>query len=470
VSWNRRELLGGLGSATAALILGCHLPQRDMAKPIAPSDAVRAWLRDAVAWLAPAFPEVHALAVSRRRITASLDALGSGVARSRFDGVVLSVRDKTGRREQMSSELSATGVSRAVLSLVGTTKASAGLGFGGAPVIVRPKLAGDPAALEDRDLIRRLDPIAADLASSRIIYAAALLDIDDATTWSVAPDHDREQRVVRVRRIATRVAWNGTRPVVGEATRAWVGGVDAGALSPRELHRAALDATELMTPGAFADGEHELLLEPSVAAAAVDAAVRALFTARALRRPEVAGRPPASPLISLVDDPTAPGAYGGYAFDDAGSLAAPLALVEAGKVTGALGAGRERRPGHVGPLAAMPSHLRLVPGGGDPEAMLATGFVLEGGGAAVVDASSDRITLGVARARERAAGAATGRVYADVELVGSLSALLASVSELSAPTATFGMREELEGEPTWRSIEVPWLRLRGTVRARRRPA
>lgn len=470
MSWNRRELLGGLGTVTAALILGCHLPQFEVAKARAPSDSVRAWLRDAVSWLAPQFPEVSALAVSRRRTTATLDALGSGVARSRFDGVVLSVRDRTGRREQMSSELTESGVARAVLSLIGTTQTAARLGFGGAPMIVRPALAGDPAALEDRALIKRLDAIAGDLASSRIIYAAALLDIDDATTWSVGPEHDREQRLVRVRRTATRVAWNGTRPVVGEASHAWTGGIDEAVLSPAELRRAAVDATELMTPGAFADGEHDLLLAPSVAAAAIDAAVRALLTARAQRRPEVAGRPPVSPLITLVDDPTAPGAYGGFAFDDAGTLAAPLALVDAGRIVGTLGAGRERRPGHVGSLAAMPSHLRLAPGAGDPRAMLATGFVLEGGGTATVDPSSDRIALAIARARERTQGAATGRVYADVELVGSLSALLASVTELSAETGTFGMRDEVEGEPTWRSIEAPWLRLRGTVRARRRLA
>ena len=470
MSWNRRELLGGLGTATAALILGCHLPKAQVQQAVAPSDAVRAWLRAAVAWLAPTFPDVHALAVTRRRTTAAIDALGSGVSRSRFDGVVISVRDKAGRRELMSSDLTEAGVARVVLLLLGTVKTAAKLGFGGAPVIGAPKLAGDPSVLDDRELLRRLDGLATDVASSRIIYAAGLLDIDDATTWSVSPEHDREQRVVRVRRTATRVAWNGTRPVVGEATSAWAGGVDDGALSPVELRRAAIDATELMTPGAFEDGVHDLLLEPSVAAAAIDAAVRALFTPRAQRRPEVANRPAVSSLLTLVDDPTVRGAYGGYAFDDAGAPAAPLALVDGGRFVSALGPGRERRPGHVGPLAAMPSHLRLAPGTGDPLAMLATGFALEGGTSAVVDPTSDRLVLGVARAREMSGGAATGRVFADVELVGSLSALLASVSELSAPTRTIGLRDEVDGEPTWRSIEAPWLRVRGTVRARRRPA
>ena len=55
----------------------------------------------------------------------------------------------------------------------------------------------------------------------------AAVDVDDAQVWSVsaAPGpgagKDREQRLVRVRRSVTRVAWNGTRPVVAEAARGW---------------------------------------------------------------------------------------------------------------------------------------------------------------------------------------------------------------------------------------------------------
>jgi len=50
-----------------------------------------------------------------------------------------------------------------------------------------------------------------------------MIDIDDATVWSVAQGRDLEQRLVRVRRSITRVAWNGTRPIVSEASRGWTG-------------------------------------------------------------------------------------------------------------------------------------------------------------------------------------------------------------------------------------------------------
>ncbi len=468
MSWNRREVLGGLGIASASLILGCHFGQQEVVRaPLAPSAAIRGWLREAIGWLAPAFATVHALAVSRHRTTAAIDSLGSGVAHHRFDGVVLSVRDKSGRREQISSDLSEAGVARAVLLLAGTVKSPARPSFGGAAKVYAPKLAGDPRVLEDRALLARITTNEA--TSSRIIYAAGLLDIDDTTTWSVAPDHDREQRIVRVRRTATRVAWNGTRPVVGERTIAWAGGIDDRALSLADLHAASLGATELMTPGGFPDGEHELLLDPSSAAALVDALARTLFTSDAQHRPEIAMRAPIrAPLISLVDDPTARGAYGGFAFDDTGAVAAPIPLIAA--TPGTLGAGRERRPGGVGPLAAMPSHLRLEPGQGDPLKMLDDGFALESGGRVIFDPVADRVTITVARARELAKGATTGRVFADVELVGSLSALLASVSALSHEAHVTGIRDEVDGEPTWRSIETPWLRCRGTVRARRRSA
>ena len=464
VSWNRREVLGGLGIASASLLLGCHLPQPVETKPLAPSDAIRGWLRDAVGWLAPGFASVHALAVTRRRTVAAIDGLGSGVSRSRFDGVVLSVRDKAGRREQITSDLTQAGVGRAILLLAGTTNRAARLSFGGAPVIVAPKLKGDPRLLDDRALIARV--ITTDTTTSRIVYTAGLLEIDDTTTWSIAPDHDREQRIVRVRRTATRVAWNGTRPVVGESSIAWAGGIDDRVLTLAELHAATLGATELMTPGSFPEGERELLLDPSVTAAAVDAMARTLFTAEAQRRPELARRSAiVAPMLELVDDPTTPHAYGGFAFDDAGALAAPVTLL--GRTSSTLGAGRERRPGGVGRLAAMPSHLRLGASDGDPGNMLIDGFALEGGGRVVLDPSSDRIAISVARARELASGATTGRVFADVELVGTLTGLLASTSGLSRETRAFGLREDIDGEPTWRSIETPWLRCRGSVRTRK---
>jgi TldD protein len=183
-------------------------------------------------------------------------------------------------------------------------------------------------------------------------------------------------------------------------------------------------------------------------------------------------------VLNIVDDPGAPAAYGGFQFDDEGQRAVAVTLVDHGVVAGRLSdragvaaglaplAGRGRRPGHVGRVEPMPSHLRLLPGTSALD--LDDGFLLEGGVRATVDPSSDRAVIAVQRAREVRGGKRTGRIYADVELVGELATLLTSITEASQATETIGMRDEVDGQPRWRSIEAPWLRGKGLVRARRR--
>jgi hypothetical protein len=465
VTWNRREVLAALGVGAAHALLACTGSPPPLARPAIDPGEVRTWLRDAVARLhAAGFTHAHALAVTRRRTRAAIDALGAGVARARTDGVVLA----TGSAEQVTSELSRAGVLAAVRALTGTLHAPARLDFGPPPART-----AEPKQLADYELIDRVAALAArdQNLSSRIVYAAALIDVDDAHVWAVGPGHDREQRIVRIKRTITRVAWNGTRPVISEASRAWAGsGVDERDLSDAEIAAARDHALALMTPAAFPDGEHAITLEPSVVAALVDAAVRTLLTTGAARRPEVArrlavGRSVAAPLLTLVDDPAAKASYGGYAFDDLGAPAAATTLLDRGQVVGVLAP--HRRPGHIGPLEAAPSHLRLA--AGTAGVQLDAGFQLEGGMTAVVDPASDHVVVAAARARELTGGTRTGRIYADIELVGELGPLLASVNAVGNETDSFGLRDERDGLPRFRSIEAPWLRARGTLRARRRP-
>jgi predicted Zn-dependent protease len=296
---------------------------------------------------------------------------------------------------------------------------------------------------------------------------------------------------VRIRQAATRAAWNGTRPVVREIEHAWSGWLDDQPLTPDELAATSQAALELMTPGSFDDGERTVVLDPSVVAILLDTAASGLLTTAAARRPEAArraglatgpatagpaaaaGATLASPLVTLVDDPTAPHAYGGFAFDDEGELAAPITLLDAGRVAARLsdhasgGAGRGRRPGHLARVEPASSHLQLIPGTLDTKQLYGDGFILEGGHVATYDPATDRIRIACARARELRAGNTTGRVYADVELVGSLTALLSAVDAIARDPATFALHPSADRDPRWRSISTPALRTRGLVRARR---
>lgn len=476
---HRREVLATFGVASASTLLfalGCGALPRPVRRAPQVSGEVRTWLHDAVARLAATYPFAHALAVSRRRTTAARDVLGAGTAHLHAEGVVLTVRDRDGSwREHAISELGRDAIAAAARAL-GADRGPRPIDFGPSPATP-----AEPPALDDRDLGARLDLLLhGDAAlARRLVYAAAALDIDDAIVWSVAPGRDLEQRLVRIRQTAVRAAWNGTRPVVREVERAWSGGLDDQPLGPDDLAAASEAALEVLTPGSFEDGECPVVLDPSVVAVVLDAAARGLFTADAARRPEVARRlaaaPFASSLVTLVDDPTTPGAYGGFAFDDEGEPAAPLTLLDAGRVAAQLSdraagpPGRGRRPGHLGRVAASPSHLRLVPSPGatDLRQLHTDGFVLEGGLGACLDPGGDRIRVACTRARELRAGRTTGRLYADIELVGSLTALLSAVDAVDPTPATSIPRDPAGPHPTWRSISAPAVRTRALVRASR---
>lgn len=473
--WSRREVLATLGVASAnAVLIACGGQATNVRRTSAIDPEIRTWLKEAVTILVGAgLDRPHALAVARRRTTTALDVLGAGVARGSCDGVVLSVRDKAGFiREQVTNDLSRTGV-LAAARLLGGTARPADVDFGPAPLPMetpRP----DPDTLSDGQMLGRAAALAArdKGLSSRIVYAAATIDIDDSRVWSVAPKVVREQRLVRVRRSLLRIAWHGSRPFVSEAARAWTGGIDAQDLSDEEVSAAHENALALLTPRAFDDGERAFVLEPGVAAAFLDAAVRTFLTSEAQRRPDVVKRvatgTTTSPRVTLVDDPTVTDAYGAFRFDDAGAPAVATRLVDKGQIVGRVE--RARRAGHVGRMEVLPSHLRLAPGDVSHEAMLDNGVILEGHTSMLVDASSDQFVIQVARARETLGGRRTGRMFADIELVGELSKVFGAVGGLSRETRVVGIRDEVDGQPRHRSIDTPWMLGVGMLRQRRRLA
>ena len=468
MTFHRREVLATLGVASAQTLLwalGCSAPAPLVRRAPQVSGEVRTWLHDAVARLAVGFPAVHALAVSRRRTTAARDVLGAGIARLRSEGVVLSVRDRDGAwRDHVTTELTRDGVDAAARAL-GAPHQPRALDFGPPPAAP-----AEPPRLDDRDLHQRVELLLQGDAAlaRRLVYAAAAIDVDDAIVWSVAPGRDLEQRLVRIRHTALRAASSGTHPVIREADRAWSGWLDDHPLTPDELIATSESALEVLTPGGFDDGERPVVLDPSVVAVILDAAVRSLLGAAATARPEIG-----SPLVTLIDDPTTPGAYGQFAFDDEGEPAAPITLVDAGRISARLSdraggsPGRGRRPGHLGQLAPAASHLRLVPGTADLRQLHSDGFVLEGGRDAVLAPDGDHLRVFCTRARELKAGNTTGRLYADVELVGSLRALLSAIDAVAADPTSFAPRDLEPRDPAWRSIAAPAVRTRGLVRAAR---
>jgi hypothetical protein len=113
--------------------------------------------------------------------------------------------------------------------------------------------------------------------------------------------------------------------------------------------------------------------------------------------------------------------------------------------------------------------VRLTAGTAAADVMLEDGMILEGHTSTLIDPASDRFVIQVARAREQLRGRRTGRMFADIELVGQHSQLFGSLGDLSQETRSIGIRDEVAGQPRHRSIETPWLLGAGLLRQRRRP-
>jgi hypothetical protein len=340
----------------------------------------------------------------------------------------------------------------------------------------------DPRAISRRAWLAEADALAtrlADRANSRIVYRASWLICDDDETWIVRADVDHHQRVVRGQAGASLITWHGRRPVAGEALVAVRGVPTAAQLADDALASAASDALTLYTPGGAPTGPSTLVLAPALVARIVD---------RVLATPAVAARVRPSPLLTIVDDPTAPEAFAGHAFDDDGAIARASTIGGDGGSL-AVAQGSARRAGPRWRLAHGPTHLVIAapPTTGTStnatstnatattaapttapatppttatalENGIATGLVLDG----VRDLRLDDdglLVLRAARARELAGGQRTGRVWGDLELRADAGELLAAVTGVSQERASIALVDD--GPP--RGALAPWLVTRGTI-------
>jgi TldD protein len=165
-----------------------------------------------------------------------------------------------------------------------------------------------------------------------------------------------------------------------------------------------------------------------------------------------------------------PTRYGGYHFDDDGAPAASAAVIEAGVLKSPVGAAS--RAGHVGPARPEIGHLSWSPGAATDAALVAgvdDGWVIEDARVARVDPVSWSVAIDAGRARRIKNGATTGHVHADVELSGTVPAILRAISGTSSNTVTIAIRDGDSAAARWRSLDVPWLVTRAELASRRAP-
>lgn len=168
-----------------------------------------------------------------------------------------------------------------------------------------------------------------------------------------------------------------------------------------------------------------------------------MFLKHRARGAEYIGKRVGSPLVTIMDDPTVPGAYGSYFVDDEGQPASPTCIIKEGVLQRGLSdlysaarlritrSANGRRESFERKAYARMSNTFFAPGTSTPEEVLGSlehGLLLCQASSGMEDPKGWGIQVSAHYAREYRGGKPTGVVYAPISLTGYVPEVLEHVS------------------------------------------
>lgn len=196
----------------------------------------------------------------------------------------------------------------------------------------------DPASLTTeqkldrcRDLHRRTTELARDVINVRLSYI-------EGNEYSVfgSGKADLAQRVQRlVLYLVVIVGGPDGSRAYDMARRSGTCGWEGLEFTDDELESLVQSAHALLGAERVVPGEHTIITSPGVSGVLCHESFghgveTDMFVKERARAARYLGKVVASPLVSIYDDPSLPGGFGSYYFDDEGWLASPTQIVEAG--------------------------------------------------------------------------------------------------------------------------------------------
>lgn len=472
MTWSRRQLLSVLAAGAAAptlapLLHGCGGAQTGSARRRQQArqralDEITDQVRDAVGRLARNFGEASGYVRRSRHGNALVDGAEKHVdAYTHTELVLRAVAPGGNWFERATSDLSSDGINLAELQLRqrGTPTSAAPVPATGQPrTLTSPRhttqMIADPRSQAPQQWLTATEALhrrARAAGDSRIVYRGAYLMIDDSDSVFITPDAQVTQRIVRTRAGVHFVAWTGNAVSLDEASRAGTMGMEALRISDAELRAAARRALSLLTARGSRDFDTQVVLAPSVVAMLAHRCVAPALSADHWQSGESdarrrLGKRLGSPLVTVIDDPTRRGFYGSYVLDDEGQPAQRTTLIKAGVLTAPLtnraaaatlrlrGGANGRRASLLEPARPLPSNLWFEPGTSSHDQLIASvndGVLVEGALHAELDPRSWRLVIRAARAHEIRNGSLSGKLFAGVDLIAELPALLGAVTQMS---------------------------------------
>ena len=413
-------------------------------------------LATVVAELEKKFPYASALYASQAGISISRDRNGKRVSESGFPsrGVSLRVFDGATFHEAAVGSVQAPAVRAAARRL---TKDVA---------LAREKFKIAPLSSETRTwrTAMQQDPANVPLAERLTLVEAEF----ERCNWTdprvrsvrVATDVNEIRRVFvdRTRRLASATtSVNHTvlmfgldqgKPGSGFGRLTGQGGLELTRISDAQLERLRRDFVESFAAEQVPAGEYDVVFAPPVSGllahesfghgVEMDQFVKERAKARAFL-----GKPVASQIVTLLDDPSVTGARGSYPFDDEGMLAGPTTIIENGiflrPLTDLMSAtflGTPRTPNGRAQawdrkVYARMSNTFFARGTSEPAELFASlkdGLYLEGFRNGIEDPQGWGIQFTASTAREYKNGKPTGRIFAPATVTGYVPEILTNIS------------------------------------------
>lgn len=414
-------------------------------------DALCAPLEDVVA--AGGTGELTALATERSSLAISIDDRKQDVTEPPLlRGVVLRAFDGAGFQEHATD-----GAPRAELLRAARRLGRLGKPTGAGPVEsderFETRCAVDPAdlALEEkfervRSLharIRALHPLG---VNARGFYRETILLQRFQT-----PTGARTQRVVRTVAGALLYVAQEGRTEYAYLSKGGTRGVELLDFDDAELERMRETATAMLRSERIRPGTYDVVTSPEASGLIAHEAFghgveMDLYPKGRARSQLYLGKRVASTLATMLDDPSVPGAYGSFFFDDEGHPARPTAVIRDGVYTGgladdaaalALGVAptpNGRRESYRRKAYARMTNTFFVPGSSAVDDLIAgvdRGIYLDQGSSGMEDPKGWGIQVTMRNAREIRAGKLTDRWFNEVGVTGYVPDVLGSISAVA---------------------------------------
>lgn len=305
------------------------------------------YLRDVVSEMERSVP--YAAALMRSSDGLRLDLRDGGQTANRLDplsGVVLTASNGHSLEETATDHTEPDAVRAAATELVARVLAEAPNGS-------QPKLeiAVDGAIEADYATPMQIDPAGVSLADKLARYEALrrrLRESDRRAVQASAGYGETLQQQVFVNRagMVTQQVRRTTLALVLFVTdgqqqryeylgRGGTGGLEVIEVEEEALAEMAVTAVGLLTARPVPAGTYDIVADPSVSGTIAHEAFghgveTDMFLKERARSADYIGRRVGSDLVTIIDDPTVPGGYGGYYVDDEGQPASPTVIIRDG--------------------------------------------------------------------------------------------------------------------------------------------